>query len=262
MTCPSEDSLLLDQLGELSVNDSQTLRDHMEACRACQSRRDHVAQIFADVTAVASAHSADGDHFAKRVGHAIRAPQAPAAARRRAWPVLAAAAVLVLVPSLWTVLQRSDSGSFIARGSRSSQASQAEILLARGGKLFVLSGQTLRPSDALGVRVTNTSSRTLHLLAFVRDRAGEIHWLYPAYPDPHGNPSAAEVPAGTRAHLLDELVTPEGPAAGLLRFVSVLLPTTFTVKEAEARLAHGGDPMTLFPEAIVQQWDATWEATP
>ena len=259
MICPSEDSLLLDQLGDLSVNDSRSVREHVEMCGACQSRRAHVARLFDDVKAVASAHPAEGDAFAKRVKQAIRAPQAPATARRRAWPMLAAAAMLVLVPSLWRVLHRSDAGSFIARGSHSSGISQAEILLARGGKLLALSGQTLRSSDALGVRVTNTSSRTLHLLAFVRDRAGEIHWLYPAYGDATRNPAAVEIPAGTRTHLLNELVTPDGPAAGPLRLVSVLSPTTLTVREAEARLARGDDPVTQFPEAIVQPWDATWE---
>lgn len=260
MTCPSEDSLLLDQLGELSVNDSRALCDHIDGCPACQARRDQTAQLFADVEAVASAGGND-DQFAKRVGQAIRAPQASASARHRTWPVLAAAAMMVILPSLWAVLGRSDSGSFIARGARPSEMSQAEILLAREGRLLALSGQTLRSSDALGVRVTNTSSRALHLLAFVRDRAGEVHWLYPAYRDQTSNPRALEIPAGTRTHLLDELITPEGPAAGQLRVVSVLLPTTLTVKEAEARLTRGEDPVAVFPEATVQQWNATWEAT-
>lgn len=259
MNCPSEDSLLLDQLGELSVNDSRSLREHVDMCGACQARRTHLTKIFDDVKAVAGAHSAGDEAFAKRVKQAIRAPQAPVAARRRAWPVLALAAMLALVPSLWGALRGSGAGVFSARGSQSSGISQAEILLARGGKLLALSGQTLGPSDALGVRVTNTSSRTLHLLAFVRDRAGEIHWLYPAYGDASHNPSAVAIPAGTRTHLLNELVTPDGPASGPLRLVSVLLPTPLTVREAEARLARGDDPVTRFPEAIVRLWDATWE---
>jgi hypothetical protein len=260
--CPSEDALLLDQLGELSVNDSRSLREHVEACGACQTRRAHWARIYDDVKAVAGAHNANDEVFTKRVEQAVRTPQAPAAARSRRWPLLAAAAMLALVPSLWGVLHPSDSGSFSARGSHASGASQAEILLARGGKLLALSGQTLRSSDALGVRVTNPSSRTLHLLAFVRDRAGEIHWLYPAYGDASHNPAAVEIPAGTRTHLLNELVTPDGPAAGPLRLVTVLSPTTLTVREAEARLARGDDPVTQFPEAIVQAWNATWEDTP
>ncbi len=262
MICPSEDSLLFDQLGELSVNDSRSLREHVATCGVCQGRRDQLVRILDDVKAVAGAHGADDEAFAKRVKQAIRAPQAPAIARHRRWPWLAAAAMLVLLPSLWGLLHRSDGGSFIARGSSSSAISQAEILLARGGRLHALFGQTLRSSDALGVRVTNTSSRTLHLLAFVRDRAGEIHWLYPAHGDATRNPAAVEIPAGTRTRLLDELVTPDRPAAGPVRLVSVLSPTTLTVREAEARLARGADPVTQFPGAIVQPWDATWEDTP
>ncbi len=259
MICPSEDSLLLDQLGELSVNDSRSLREHVEMCGACQSRRAQVARLVDDVRAVAGAPPAEADAFAKRVKQAVRTPQPPATARGRLWPMLAVAAMVVLVPSLWGVLHRSDARSFIARGSHSSGTGQAEILLTRGGRLLPLSGQTLRSSDALGVRVTNMSSRPLHLLAFVRDRTGEIHWLYPAYGDASRNPAAVEIPAGTRTHLLDELVTPDGPAAGPLRLVTVLSPTTLTVREAEARLARGDDPVIQFPEAIVQPWDATWE---
>jgi hypothetical protein len=260
VTCPSEDSLLLDQLGELSVNDSRALRAHVDACPPCQKRRDQTATLLGDVAAVARAHGPGDDLFADRVGRAIRTPQVAAPTRRRYAPLLAVAATLVLVPALWGWRARPDS-TFTARGTRPARISQADVLLARAGQLLSLDGQTLRPSDALAVRVTNTSAHPLHLLAFIRDRNGEVHWLYPAYRDSDSNPSAAEIPSNTRARLLDELVTPEGPAAGPLRIVSVLSPTPLTVKEAEARLARGDEAAALFPGAVVRQWTAIWEDT-
>jgi hypothetical protein len=99
------------------------------------------------------------------------------------------------------------------------------------------------------------------VLAFVRDQAGEVHWLYPAYRADVDNPYAVEIPAGANTHLLPDLVAPEAPTPGPMVVMTVLVDRPMAVKEVEARLAKSADPGVAFPGSVVSQWRITMEAS-
>jgi hypothetical protein len=269
MNCPNQDSILLDQMGELTVNESQSLRAHLTTCSACQAHQREAQRLLADVAVVASATGSDT--FTQRLQHAIRVPSFVPPKRRQPPSWLILAATFVLLPTA-LILQShfkledeattSDPpGIFIARGGPSNGVYvNAEVLLVRNGKLNPLKGQWLRASDALAVRVSNPTQHPVHLLAFARDAAHEIHWLYPAHIHSDGNPMAVVIAPGTKDRLMEEVVEPENPASGPMRIVTVAMPTSLTVKQAETRLTKATDHelAELFQGAIVQQWQVTW----
>jgi hypothetical protein len=265
MKCVDDASLMREELGELTANQSAALRAHLADCPRCQRKQVGVRTLVADLAQVATARAGvDDAAFAARVGQAIRgATPVPRAARRIRWPWWAAAAVAVLLPTAFFLgghgpWRQATMGTFTARGG-DPRVATAEALLVRDGKLLALAGQRFRPTDALAVRVKNHGLRSIHVLAFARDGAGEVHWLYPAYRHVGENPFAVEIPAGANPHLLPDLVAPEAPAPGPLVVVTVLLERPIAVKEAEARLAKTPDPGAAFPGALLEQWTLSLE---
>jgi hypothetical protein len=286
--CATDERWLRHELGDLSVNDSDALDAHLPGCPACRARAGAVARMLADLKAAARALPDDGGAFRRRVraalAEAAAAPPAPAGAdagrpaaapaRRpgplpgHRWPLLALVASVALVPALLAVQQRPGGGarplpgSFGARGDGAARAAAtgAEVLLVRDGRPLPVGGQTLRPADALAVRVGNRGARPLYLMAFGVDAAGEVHWLYPPYRDPASDPRALRIEAGAPPRLLDELVAPDGAAAGPLQLYTLLLPAPLTVRAVERRLAaHAGRPVpALFPDAATRAWTAHW----
>jgi hypothetical protein len=271
MNCPNQDSILLDGMGELTVNESKSLRAHLTTCPTCQARQREAQRLLEDVTCVAG--TTGPDTFTQRLQHAIRAPGLVPNERKQlpSWSRFILAAAVVLLPTaliLQSHFKLEDEattgdppGIFIARGGPSHGVYvNAEVLLVRNGKLNPLKGQSLRASDALAVRVSNPTQQPVHLLAFARDAAHEIHWLYPAHVHRDGNPVAVVVAPGTKDRLLEEVVEPENPTLGPMRIVTVAMPTSLTVKQAETRLTKATDHelAELFQGAIVQQWQVTW----
>jgi len=267
MSCVTDDSLLRNELGELTANQAAALQAHVATCSRCREKQAEIQTTVGDVVQVATAKPGMADaEFAARVGRAIRAPETSQPAKRGLpWPVWAAAAVVALLPAMFFLrsygpLRGNDVGTFTARGGEARPA-KAEALLVRDGKLLPLEGQRLRATDAMAVRVKNQGMRSIHVLAFAQDRAGEVHWLYPAYRDGAENPYAVEIPAGANTHLLPDLVTPESPAAGPMVVMTVLLDRPITVKEVEARLAKSADPALAFPGGVVNQWSISMESS-
>jgi hypothetical protein len=271
--CPSPDDLLRVELGELSVNKSTALRAHVDSCAACGATRAALRQLTDDLVGV-SAPADDAQAFVARVEAAARAqPRPPAWAAQPSWswgrraPVFAlAAAALVLVPAGLTIGLRSRLGGesappvvgTVAARGRAAVAGRvaAEVLLVRDGRLQPLDGQTVCGAEALAVRVTNLSGRVVQVMAFGRDAAGDVHWLYPGYLDARTNPASVAIADGVKERVLDEIVQPEAPASGPMRFVTLLSSNPLKVKEVEARLAAAdpaGGIARLFPDAVARE---------
>jgi hypothetical protein len=281
--CPRPDDLLLDELGELPVNRSVGLRAHVDGCRACQHARAVVQRLTAELGNPPAA-AAESEAFVARVEGAIRALGRPAPAvdpgawwtRRRVTVLAGAAAALILVPTAARLALRSPAGSagdgsapvagtLAARGSPNHEGRRlgADVWLVQGGRLQPLgTGQAVGEADTLAVEVTNLSGRATYVMAFACDAAGDVHWLYPGYTDAATNPASVAIADGVKARVLDEVVQLVAPAAGPIRFVTLLSPTPLNVKEVEARVASGkrSDGLApLFPGAVVREWNARWE---
>jgi hypothetical protein len=290
MSCPSADTLLLDELGELPVNHREAVRAHVDGCRRCLAERTALQATMADLRS--SRADDDGSPFSARVVAAARSmPQAPRAIPRRGRaraPFLTAALAAAIVVAVWLVPRRgadvrpkivdevSDeterpiAGTLAARGGPSSgERLSAEILLVRDGRLLPLAGRAMRKSDALAVRVTNLSDSDMHVMAFAWDAAGDVHWLYPAYLDERTNPRSVPIAAGSKPRLLGDVVQPDAPHAGPLRLVTLFAVSPLTVKDVEARLAQmparqrrTAEMAALFPGVIAREWSARWEGEP
>jgi hypothetical protein len=156
-------------------------------------------------------------------------------------------------------------GTLAARGRPTREAARlaADVWLVQGGQLHPLrAGQAVGETDALAVEVTNLSGRATHVMAFACDAAGDVHWLYPGYTDEATNPASVSIADGVKARVLEEVVQLVSPAAGPIRFVTLLSPTPLTVKDVEARVASGKRSVglaPLFPGAMVREWVARWE---
>lgn len=295
-SCPASDDLLRDELGELTSNRSAELRAHCDQCGICGSERDRLRGTLGDLRGLPARNSdaTPGGSFVAAVVARVRLaepePERGRGARSgRGWTgpevgvgvgvgAMAIAAVVLLgLPGL-RLGKRSGLGGvsvdpmghpggvFTARGGTArAERLRAEVLLVRDGKLSPVSGQDLRASDAFAVRVTNASERTVHLMAFGRDAAGDVHWLYPSYRDPRTNPRSVAIPGGTKDRVMGELVQPASPAAGPLQLVTVVSLEPLDVKEVEARLStrKPATPVAdLFPGAITIESMARWEANP
>ena len=290
--CPHPDDLLRDELGELPVHRSVALRAHVDGCASCQARRAAGRQMAEDLGSPASMPDGarpDERAFLARVEAAVRAePRGPrteaaqGAGRvswwrdRRAPALWAVAAALVLVPAAVTLGLRPRGsgapgeglpveGQLTARGGGAAAGARlaAEVLLVRGGRLQPLDGQAVCGAEALAVRVTNLSGRAVHVMAFGRDAAGEVHWLYPGYADAQTNPSSVAIADGANGRVLDEIVQPEAPASGPIRFVTLLSAEPLRVKDVEARLgaaAVTSDIARLFPGVVAREEIARCEA--
>jgi hypothetical protein len=292
MKCATEDTFLLGELGELTINQSRAVEQHLAGCALCRQRQAAAKALVSDVARAAGPPDAEAgrEAFVARVTDAARlassnpAGQDPGAPvgwqgggwwRRAAILRKSAVAAALLVMALFAAwMLRSPPGpdaapalrgTIAARGGATHPALAAEILLVRGERLQPLGEETVGGSDGFAVRVTNTTPRPMHLLAFGVDAAGVVHWLFPAYRSAADNPRAVVVAPGTIGRLLADAVAPETPASGPFRVVTLLSPTAMTVKEVEARLASGPTGTGVaarFPSAVVRQWSATWRAQP
>jgi hypothetical protein len=286
MSCPSADTLLLDELGELPVNRREVVRAHVDGCRRCLAERTTLRTMMADLRPSRAAND-DGPLFSAKVLAAARSvPQSPKAIPRRGRAratFFTAALAAAMVAAVWLVPKRAGvrlpiadeatrpiTGTLAARGGASAgERLSAEILLVRDGRLLPLAGRAMRKSDALAVRVTNLSGSEMHVMAFAWDAAGDVHWLYPAYLDERTNPRSVPIAAGSKPRLLGDVVQPDAPHAGPLRLVTLFAVGPLTVKDVEARLAQTParqrgttDMAALFPGVIAREWSARWEGEP
>src|SRR2546430_2469333 len=66
MSCPADDTLLLDELGELPVNGREAVRAHVDGCRRCLAERTALRAMMADLRPAANAND-DGPLFRAKV---------------------------------------------------------------------------------------------------------------------------------------------------------------------------------------------------
>jgi hypothetical protein len=238
--------------------------------------------LLADMAGQAPLPDIDGEAFVRRVMAGAAASSPEVAERRHGTSpggrlrLAVAAGVLATAAGFWlfrgqapvepveiaTNDSRGVPGRFVARGSAEAVPVSAEALLVQDQRLLPLEGRSLNPSAVLAVRVTNTSGVTVNLMAFARDAAGEIHWLYPAYQDPRDNPASVAIETGTRGRLMPEVVQPVSPAAGPMRVVTLMLESPLRVHDIERQLAGRAadtDLKDLFASAVVKTWSASWE---
>ena len=266
MTCKRYDDLARYETGALSMSDADALDKHVATCADCNAERMLLRKTLADLGAPAGA----SEPFVDRVISSIRAEtpvrRAPQRiVRLRPW--LLAAAGLVLVGGISHQALKVE-GTLQARGggAQTLPPAHAGMLMFRAARLQPIPSTGLAPDVAFAVTTTNKTSETHYLLAFGLDARGEVHWLYPAYPEGAAPPSSVPVPAGTAEdHMLEEFVTPQAVAAGPFPLVTVMAKQPTNVRDVEALLARHKpeEPLSsLFPSAAVREWRSHWSATP
>ncbi|HEY2408936.1 MAG TPA: hypothetical protein VGI10_23185 [Polyangiaceae bacterium] len=264
MICPSEDTLLATELGELPHNKTLELAEHEAHCSRCrQVQRQHRA-LFADLGAAPTFARSETDFTAAVLARCTAAnTAAPGGSSARLRAPLYGALVLAAGVCLWLLRPAAPVEHFAARGGSHSalEPVSVEARLVRDGKLLPLDGAELHAGDGITARYFNRGERARYLALFALDAAGSVHWIFPAYLDPASNPSSLALAPSPEGHLLEDTVEPETPASGPLRVVAVVSDAPLSVREIEQRLAGEGRSMQqIFSPSHVQEWSATWTA--
>jgi hypothetical protein len=249
--CPAPEELLRLLDGELTENRAGALRSHAAGCRACGGELRLQERLVARIAAPMPGLDG-GATVAAAMGRLDAAPPAPALPARwrpgpRTWAGLAAAAALLLVVNL--PHRRAD--VFTARGAPVAWSQKV------GVELWALEGQPRRlgPGDELprGVPVvasySNIDPGAAYLLAYAIDGRGEVHWLYPAFTSPGGDPEALRLDGAVVQRALPDSAVFEDVPAGALRFVTVVTRQPHRLSEIEA-----ARPEDRTPEAVRRRW--------
>jgi hypothetical protein len=255
-------------LGQLRPDEVHRLHAHVPTCSVCSERlaRDRdllttIARPPVDLSPSAS--------FVARVGEALEqetdARRAGARAAVARWPRWAAAAAIVAVSlGLMTQLGGEHRGpTWASRGGRRATPEVGAAFLVTGEHgLELLGARSLGPRDALAVRYWNRGGKTLYLMAFGIDAAGEVHWLYPPYESLASDPASVPIDPGP-PQLLGEVVAPDGPAPGPFRLVTLITNEPLHVKGVETVIRNGKVAMgTAFRDAVFSEQMTLWEGLP
>ena len=186
---------------------------------------------------------------------------APALARRWRAPLvvalsaLAAATVVVVVggprgPSV--------PPEFAARGTPAAWhalvSTSMEIVGTSGAARPLRAGERLVPGDGIAVSARNGNARQMvYLMVFAVDARDEVHWIVPAWTDAAAPPRSVELPPGG-ALPVPSGTTPESPAAGKLRVLTLLLRAPLDVRAVEATL-RAGRPLASGSDRHLQALD-------
>jgi hypothetical protein len=270
VNCPSEETWLLAELGDVTVNTRDAMLTHEQDCAACRALRVRLRQLLEDLAVPPPFQVAD-EFVAKVMAGCAADGERSRAARGQAWRrtlpwtggLLAIAAAFALA---WLPAKNDGvDGQLRARGGNQALPLQvgalsADVFLARGKTLQRLGDATLGNGDRLAVRVVNQTSEARFFMAFAIDAAGDVHWLFPAYSNAAENPEASELLAYQAARVLPETVELLGTAEGALRVVSLLSDRRMNVKEVEGRLlSQPKTPLTrMFPESTLREWNCMW----
>jgi hypothetical protein len=170
---------------------------------------------------------------------------APASTRRWRAPLvvalsaLAAATVVVVVggPRGPAVPE------YTARGTPSPWhalvSTSMEVLGAAGTARPLRSGERLVPGDGIAVSARNGNARqAVYLMVFAVDARDEVHWIVPAWTDAAASPRSVELPPGGTLPVPSG-TTPESPAAGKLRVLTLLTRVPLDVRAVESTLRAG-----------------------
>jgi hypothetical protein len=201
MNCPKVDEIILHLDGELSVNRSRELEDHLQDCSVC-------AGVLGELERVVRRIAPDEGEFddpdlaqeivlRAREGQRVTREPRPSWRRRGAVggaAALAAAAAVLLAVWLPGMDRAPDTEGFTARGG-SDQAQERWLSFwvfrkAEGGEYTeVRRESTVSPEEHLAFAYLNARGRYRHLMIFAVDEEGRVFWYYPAYErqgtDPH-----------------------------------------------------------------------------
>jgi hypothetical protein len=277
MRCFGMDELVKAELGDLTVNEVGSLRDHVASCGRCAAAQREVQQLLTDLSCPPELASADS--FVERVMAARPAGQSVSRAKasgRSVWSsplhgMLAAAALVLVVAGVTKVVleHQQKKETWTARGGAGKpplHAPAAEVMVMRAGQLLPLSGQSLSSADAFAVRYTNPARQPQYLAAFAVDTAGAVHWIYPEYADEKSDPHAVPLLRAEQEQLLPQVVEPDNPAPGPMHVAVVISGESLSVKRIEATLkdaARGGPLASVlsgaFPHALIREWSCAWQ---
>jgi hypothetical protein len=270
MSCVSAAELVKAELGELTLNQVHTVDAHIATCSHCSRVRAELRELVADLGRLPPAPQAD--LFVAQV-MAARSTPARTPRHRMHIPMFAFAATLLLVggSAIFTSGHRRTEETWSARGPKAPASprsdASSEVLIVRKGKLLPLAGQTLSATDAFAVRYVNPTDQTRHLVAFVVDAAGAVHWIFPEYADAATDPRSIPLAPTKDERLLPQIVAPDQPAPGPMRVLTLISqkPTSVKTIEGALRNAHAGGSTKqalarFYPGALIREWSCSWAA--
>lgn len=209
-------------------------------------------EIEDDLRAASALPEADPS-FVREVMAKADAPERKRATGYWLWPSLAAVAAAILVFVLIPGGSKGPGSEFVARGGETG----AEALMgyefyvhgSRGAQgVRGEAGMQLEPGVSLSFDVINHSGRSLNLMLFGVDAAGDVHWFYPAYLDAAAPPSSVSLAGAQRKVAFREAVEPEDLAPGSFTLVGWFTNKSYDVAQVEALIEAGGvDALALEP---------------
>jgi|HubBroStandDraft_2_1064218.scaffolds.fasta_scaffold13134_3 hypothetical protein len=248
--------MLLD--GELTENRATAVRAHLEDCRACRGEADALRGLVQDVARPVAPLPGAMERLMSRLD------EAPRDARRARWrglgAILGAAAVLVLAVGV-RVRSRSElSGGLVARGVTASHSIERDVgvTVYRGSNRLdaLRAGDDVDPGTAYSVGYRNLGPNASAFAAvFAQDARGEVHWIAPAWLDPHEDPSSEPLRHADREAPPAGAVVLDRPAPGDMHVFVVVTERPLRVSEVEG-IGGALDPAGLrarWPQAVVDE---------
>jgi hypothetical protein len=230
---PAELISLID--GELTENRAAAVRAHLDDCRACRSEADSLRGLVRDIAQpIAPLPGA-----LERVMGSL--DEAPRASRRARWQgvaaMLGAAAAVVL--ALGIRAHRPDTqGTLTARGGPAAHTLERDVgaTVYRGTTHLepLRQGDDVDPETAYSLGGRNLGpAGSAFVMVFAQDARGDVHWIAPAWLDPHEDPASDSLPHAERESRPSGVVVLERPAAGDMRVFVVLSERPLHVSEVE-----------------------------
>jgi hypothetical protein len=229
--------------GELTENRAQQLREHLPGCAACTARMNHLAAVAAQLRAPIP--QALDDSFVDAVDRRLSAADLPTRAtaprRRHVLVALSASAVAAAAIALVALPRDRVGPEFTPRGGEAPWHARVYTSLAvvpsgAAATRPIAAGARLRPGDGIAVTAHNGNPDVpIYLMVFAVDARDEVHWIVPAWADPAQNPRSVMLPAGG-ALPAPAGRTPEAPATGKLRLLSLMSRAPLDVRSVEASL--------------------------
>jgi hypothetical protein len=265
-TCLTDEQILRLADGDVAPNQAAKLEDHLAQCARCRAAQSllettlgHLraplveVDVKASVTALAAKLAAGG-------ALADRGPRSRMPLLAGAGAALMAAAVMLV--ALRPGASRLDRGELTARGRASSPSLSRSV----GFSVYadndrIVNGATVSSATVYRGSYRNFVGVPVYALVFAVDAAGEVHWLYPSYDQPGGDPTSVVLPptnAASPETRLAESVVLEAPVLGPLRVVTVLTTSPVAVSQIESQRADdlsSGALRSRWPEAVVRETD-------
>lgn len=264
--CPSEAELLSFVDADLPPEQLARIEAHLELCSGCAKQVIALTTLAEDVAAAPLPPLNVAEHVAGVMQRLDAPPSAPRISRLVAWGSALAVAAAALL--LFTKLHRApgaptEAGELVARGDgHGQQPSLARDigveLYAQGSALAALpSGSRIAPNTPLTAGLRNSARERAYLLLFAIDAGEAVHWIAPPYTSASSDPEAAPVEPSSNEQLLPSVAVFDDLAAGPLRVVALISPTSLHVSDIETLPATQLTPAALakrFPTAEVRQF--------